>query len=671
MANDSQVTIRMALAGQQQVIFGLFNVRDAAKSLEGSFRQLLAPLTAVLSAGALAKLTDDAIKNADAMGKMAQKVGVSSEQFSILSYTGKLADASQEDLQAGLKHLAVEMKKTGDETVSVYDRFLRLSDAFAAMPDGANKTARAIELFGKNGQALIPMLNQGSDELRRQGEEARAYGQIVGDDFAAEANKFDDNLTKMKLSLMGIFNITAEKLLPALNQIAQWMLDFNANGQGTIAIANGLVKAFQSMSEVVMTLNAHMTAGVTFWETLIETKSFKLAYQEFKTVWDEWHTKIITMDRLLNDPHESTPKAAARPEMAEMLNRQQTINAIMAENDRRMKVISSDPGLGKIEADKENNEILKVNLKLLKEQIDLLDKKAPLVKMEVDGSGSINYAKEQADWMVKMNVLLKEQAELKRKIYDTDRENLGIQMDKTFKAVKDQLGTTAEIVAHGFKNTIQPAINGIAASISGLIKGTMTWGAALQNIGTSIIDGIIEAFAKMAAEFIVKQIIIRGEMITTHLLGLALQAKSMIVSAANALKSFIEWIPGAIAAGISSYGAAAIIGTAAVVGVLGAYAAGAFAEGGYTGPGGKYEPAGVVHRGEFVMPQETVSRVGLQSLEAIKAGQSVPAGSAGMRPIYNVMFDDRTKMADFLRGKDAEDIIVTHVGKRGFRGGRA
>jgi hypothetical protein len=35
-----------------------------------------------------------------------------------------------------------------------------------------------------------------------------------------------------------------------------------------------------------------------------------------------------------------------------------------------------------------------------------------------------------------------------------------------------------------------------------------------------------------------------------------------------------------------------------------------FSEGGYTGDGGKYEAAGVVHRGEFVVPKETVSAFG-------------------------------------------------------------
>ena len=42
-----------------------------------------------------------------------------------------------------------------------------------------------------------------------------------------------------------------------------------------------------------------------------------------------------------------------------------------------------------------------------------------------------------------------------------------------------------------------------------------------------------------------------------------------------------------------------------------------FSEGGYTGPGGKYTPAGVVHAGEFVFPQESVSRLGVGFLGAL------------------------------------------------------
>lgn len=49
-----------------------------------------------------------------------------------------------------------------------------------------------------------------------------------------------------------------------------------------------------------------------------------------------------------------------------------------------------------------------------------------------------------------------------------------------------------------------------------------------------------------------------------------------------------------------------------------------FAEGGYTGPGGKYQPAGIVHAGEVVWSQEDVRRVG------------GPARANAMRPTYQM-----------------------------------
>ena len=42
-----------------------------------------------------------------------------------------------------------------------------------------------------------------------------------------------------------------------------------------------------------------------------------------------------------------------------------------------------------------------------------------------------------------------------------------------------------------------------------------------------------------------------------------------------------------------------------------------FSEGGYTGDGGKHEPAGLVHKGEYVFSQEAVQRIGAARLDAM------------------------------------------------------
>ncbi len=50
-----------------------------------------------------------------------------------------------------------------------------------------------------------------------------------------------------------------------------------------------------------------------------------------------------------------------------------------------------------------------------------------------------------------------------------------------------------------------------------------------------------------------------------------------------------------------------------------------FASGGYTGPGGKYQPAGIVHKGEYVFDQASTNRIGVSQLEALRNGQPLDA----------------------------------------------
>lgn len=55
-----------------------------------------------------------------------------------------------------------------------------------------------------------------------------------------------------------------------------------------------------------------------------------------------------------------------------------------------------------------------------------------------------------------------------------------------------------------------------------------------------------------------------------------------------------------------------------------------YATGGYTGHGGKYDPAGVVHRGEFVMDAKSTRSIGVNNLynmmNAARGGRSAPSG---------------------------------------------
>jgi lambda family phage tail tape measure protein len=84
---------------------------------------------------------------------------------------------------------------------------------------------------------------------------------------------------------------------------------------------------------------------------------------------------------------------------------------------------------------------------------------------------------------------------------------------------------------------------------------------------------------------------------------------------------------------------------------------GGFAEGGYTGAGGKYDIAGVVHRGEYVMPAATVNRIGVDNLEAMRQGGELPTG----RPMQVIVTDSRRVADQLAQDASFETVVMDTV----------
>ncbi|EMI4497232.1 phage tail length tape measure family protein [Klebsiella pneumoniae] len=85
--------------------------------------------------------------------------------------------------------------------------------------------------------------------------------------------------------------------------------------------------------------------------------------------------------------------------------------------------------------------------------------------------------------------------------------------------------------------------------------------------------------------------------------------------------------------------------TANIVSNIKAVADTGFASGGYTGPGGKYQPAGIVHKGEYVFDQASTNRIGVSQLEALRNGKPLDAtlGRSGFGTgVQNVSSSQKT-----------------------------
>lgn len=192
-----------------------------------------------------------------------------------------------------------------------------------------------------------------------------------------------------------------------------------------------------------------------------------------------------------------------------------------------------------------------------------------------------------------------------------------VQMYNEIGTIGDQIFRTTLAIADAMRD-------GIGSSIAGLIRGTMTWGDALRNIGNSIVQGMIDSFARMVADFIMQQVVMRAAMALTTTFGIGLEAQKAAAVNSIAASQTPILATNATLASIGSWGIAVAVGLAAMAGIAGAM--GAFKTGGYTGDGDPNAPAGTVHKREYVLTAQDVDRIGLPEIERFRF-------SGGMQPV--------------------------------------
>jgi TP901 family phage tail tape measure protein len=247
---------------------------------------------------------------------------------------------------------------------------------------------------------------------------------------------------------------------------------------------------------------------------------------------------------------------------------------------------------------------------------------------------------------------------------------IGIQLGINDSIAK--IGEMFERIRYEFNSIMQGIEYGLADSIQGLINGTMTWKDALGNIRNVIINEIIASFARMAAQFIIQQVIMRGAMAITSAIGEALRTKETASVVANEAAKTGPLAINATLSSIGSYGVAVGIGLAAMAAVMAMM--GGFAEGGYTGDGGKFAPAGVVHRGEFVMPADVVSKAGIGSMydmmNSIRSGGYAEGGLVGMdaassqsinvspAPVQIAVLNSEQQYSNYMRSTAGQKVFV-------------
>ncbi len=185
-------------------------------------------------------------------------------------------------------------------------------------------------------------------------------------------------------------------------------------------------------------------------------------------------------------------------------------------------------------------------------------------------------------------------------------------------------------------NTAENFQRGFGNAFESMVFDSESTGDAVRNMFQGIARTLVNTLGQMAAQWLAYQTVqlAMGKSSEAAAIGSAVATGSSIAAA---------YAPAAAAASLASFGAnsaPAMAGMSATYGLSSTLALTGFSDGGYTGPGGKYDPAGIVHAGEFVVRKEMVERPGvLAMLEGLNRGYA-NGGYVGSSPAASDRLDN-------------------------------
>jgi hypothetical protein len=245
-----------------------------------------------------------------ALNDMSARTGASVESLSALGYAAKMAGASGEDVEKGLRKMqqtlvdAAGGSKTASDALfalgtsaqelkglSPDEQFAKLADGISKISDPAERTAAAMDVFGKGGANLLPILADGAAGLEQWRKRAEEVGAVMSGEDAEAADALGDALDDLNTTWQGLGNLIGAELAPIITQVVDVMR------QGVNVVRLWVAEhrgALETVGQVVSGIRDALSKG--------DFKgAFEVAWLGVKTVlleaadwfWSSWGQKII------------------------------------------------------------------------------------------------------------------------------------------------------------------------------------------------------------------------------------------------------------------------------------------------------------------------------------------------------------------------------------------
>ena len=272
-----------------QATYKSFNtVANGAKK----FGVALVAGTAAAAAG-IYKMATSTAEAADEIDKMSQQVGLSRKGYQEWSYVLSQSGVEIESVSTGMKTLTQRIDQATEgaglgaevfeelgisieDSMSQEDVFNEVVYAMQEMEDGTEKAALAIDIFGKSGQDLMPLLNGSAESVEELKTKAEELGMILGDETIDAGVEFTDTIDTLKTSFATAGAEIGGIFLPYVQDFADWIEENMPNITDKIElfaekVEDGIDFLVENKDLVVTALGAIAIAiiGLTVVQTML------------------------------------------------------------------------------------------------------------------------------------------------------------------------------------------------------------------------------------------------------------------------------------------------------------------------------------------------------------------------------------------------------------------
>lgn len=224
---------------------GVIEGSKLVDQLKDGLAALAGPLVAAFSGAAVVGFARDLIESADAASKMADSLGLGIVELQGWEHAADMSGVAGEQLamvfgklQLGLseiaskgtgpaaeafKALGIEAKTSEGKLKSSSAVLEEVADAIQGM-DADKRNAALMKLFGEQGAKLVPLLKGGSAGVRALRKEVEELGFAFDDQFAAGAEEFNDNMTRLTKAGQGFLLQVLGPIMPELVDLSEQLV---------------------------------------------------------------------------------------------------------------------------------------------------------------------------------------------------------------------------------------------------------------------------------------------------------------------------------------------------------------------------------------------------------------------------------------------------------------